>query len=105
MTSSQATALCQESKHTRSGRNALEKAWASKERWSRTYSARFLNDRSEALIALFRRAHQGQLPRHTRQFGYWLKQHAPALFERAHVTLAACADDNQRERLLPTDLL
>lgn len=105
MTSSQATALTQESTHTRQSRISLEKAWADRVRWSRTATARYLNDRSPALIALFRRTNPAQTPRHTRQFGYWLKQFAPGVFDRAHTRLAACADDAARERLLPTDFL
>lgn len=105
MTSAQATAVTQESRHTRASRVSLEKSWASRDRWSRTATARHLNDRSPALLALFRRAYPAKAPSHTRQFGYWLKLYAPALFDRAHRLLAGCADDAARERLLPTELL
>lgn len=105
MTSSQATKLTQEPPETRHKRSAGEKAWAAKPHWSRTATARFLDDRSPALIALFRRSYPAKAPSHTRQFGHWLKIYAPALFDRAHRLLLDCADDAARDRLLPTDFL
>lgn len=91
--------------HRATARANLLTAWEKRRpAWTRTDTARHLNDRSEAILALLRRR-PGQWPKHTHQVGYWLKEHAPALFDRAHATLAAATLDPARERLLPSDLV
>jgi hypothetical protein len=80
-------------------------AWARRRPWTRTDTARHLNDRSEPLLAVIRRAHPQIAAAHTRQAGYWLKVHAPALFDRAHKRLAAATNDDVRANILPTDLI
>ena len=105
MTSRQATALTQTPDESRLRTEAGLAVWARRRTWSRTDTARHLDDRSEPLIALFRRAHPTAAPLHTHRFGYWLREHAPRLFDRAHAALTAAPDDSARERLLPTDLL
>lgn len=105
MTSSQATALVKEPTESATRSASLLASWERRRKWSRTDTARHLNDRSAPLIALFRREHPAMNLTHTRQFGYWLKDAAPALFDRAHTRLAAAPDDAARDRLLPTELL
>lgn len=105
MTTSQATAVLKQPTESANRTAALLAAWERRRKWSRTDSARYLDDRSEPLLALFRREHPSEPPPHTRRFGYWLKEHAPALFDRAHTRLAAAPDDDARARLLPTELL
>jgi hypothetical protein len=80
-------------------------AWERRRPWTRTDSARHLNDRSEPLLAVIRRAHPQLAPAHTRQAGYWLKVHAPSLFDRAHKRLFAATDDTARNAILPTELI
>jgi hypothetical protein len=80
-------------------------AWARRRPWTRTDTARHLNDRSEPLLAVLRRSHPQLAPSHTKQAGYWLKTHFPALFDRAHKRLAAAADDDARSAILPTELI
>lgn len=105
MTSDQATKLVRPHASDVVTSAVLQAAWQRRRKWSRTDTARHLNDRAAPLIALFRRLHPQAAPRHSRQFGYWLKDNTPALFDRAHEKLAGAADDAARERLLPTDLL
>lgn len=105
MTSSQAKNVTMPSTGSLQRHETMLKTWARTRKWSRTDSGRFLNDRSEALLARFRRVYPAIPVTHTSQIGYWLKEHAPALFDRAHLKLSACADDAARERLLPSDLL
>jgi hypothetical protein len=83
----------------------MVETWARKKKWSRTDSARFLNERSAALLARFRRVQSAVTVKHSEQFGYWLKTNAPAIFDRAHARLLEARDDAGRERLLPTDFL
>lgn len=80
-------------------------AWVRRRPWTRTDTARHLNDRSEPLLAVIRRAHPQIAPAHTRQAGYWLKVNTPALFDRAHKRLAAATNDATRATILPTDLI
>lgn len=105
MTSSQATALTQTPSESAARTEAGLRAWATRRRWSRTDTARHLDDRSEPLLALYRRRFPREPIPHTHRFGYWLREHAPVLFDRAHTALAAAPDDPTRDRLLPTELL
>jgi len=93
-----------EAAHVTAARKNLQAAWHGRARWSRTDSARYLNDRSEAFLALLRRR-PGAWPRHTHQLGYWLRTHTPPVFDRAHAALARALDDAARKELLPTDLV
>ena len=105
MTSTQAIAIVKQPEESAVRSASLIAAWERRRKWSRTDTARFLNDRSEPLVALFRRKHPGTSVTHSRQFGYWLKEHTPTLFDRAHTRLSAAPDDTARDRLLPTELL
>lgn len=105
MTSTQASAITKIPAESLDRTNAGLDAWARRRKWSRTDTARHLNDRSEPLIAYFRRRQPSAIIPHCRQFGYWLKLHSPAAFDRAHQRLASAADDSVRDRLLPTELL
>lgn len=79
-------------------------AYERRRTWSRTDSARWLNDRSAPVLALLRRR-QGQWPAHSRSLGYWLKEHTPDLFLSAHAVLAAEKNDDARDALLPQQVL
>lgn len=72
--------------------------------WSRTDTARWLNDRSPAVLAWLRRR-PGQWPGHSKQVGYWLKEYSPRVFARAHDRLAGSPDDTARETMLPREAL
>lgn len=78
-------------------------AWQRRRRWSRTDSARWLNDRSPAVLAWLRRK-AGSWPDHNRQIGYWLKAYRTRIFDRAHARLLG-ASDAEREKLLPNEAL
>lgn len=105
MTSKQATKLLAEVAGQERLTETLHAAWNRRRKWTRTDTARHLNDRAQPLIALFRRLQPTAAPAHSKQFGYWLKDNAPAVFDRAHTRLAGAADDSARERLLPTELI
>jgi len=79
-------------------------AWARRRPWTRTDTGRWLNDRSEALLAWARRRLR-QTPSYSRQIGYWLKENEPATFSRAHARLAACANDDDRSGLLIDEVM
>lgn len=78
--------------------------YAKRRTWSRTDTARWLNERSPAVLAWLRRR-TGNWPAHSKQVGYWLKEYAPRAFDRAHERLAAGADDFARENMLPRETL
>ncbi len=105
MTSTQAKAVLGQSEEEATRSASLIAAWAARRKWTRTDTTRHLDDRSEPLIALFRRRFPKATAPHSRHFGGWLKEHAPALFDRAHTRLSAASDDGERARLLPTELL
>lgn len=91
-------------------RDAAERAsdaglerWEKRRRWSRTDTARWLNERSAAVLAWLRRR-PGTWPAHSKQVGYWLKEYTPRVFDRAHDRLAA-GDDSVRENMLPREIL
>jgi len=79
-------------------------AWDRRRAWSRTETARWLNDRSETLLAWARRRIR-TAPAFSRQLGYWLKDHEPAIFQRAHSRLAACANDEDRNQLVIDEVM
>ena len=83
---------------------ALATAWQKRRKWSRTDTQRFLDDRSEAVLAILRRR-RGYCPLHSHAVGLWLRTSAPRIFNRAHTRLLAAPDDEARSRLLPTELL
>jgi hypothetical protein len=77
--------------------------WEKLRKWSRTDSARWVNDRSAAALAWLRRR-PGQWPAHSNQLGYWLRDHAPEVFDRIHNKLAGMSPE-AREQTLPGSLL
>lgn len=83
----------------------LVRAWTKRRpAWTRTDTARWLNDRSEPLLAWLRRR-SPHAPGHSRQMGYWVKENEPLIFERAHERLARCANQQDRETLLIDEVL
>ena len=83
----------------------LVQAWKKRRpEWTRTDSARWLNERSEPLLAWLRRR-SSQAPEHSRQMGYWVKENEPVIFARAHERLARAGTNEHRERLLIEDVL
>jgi len=80
------------------GRAAYERRRA----WTRTDTARWLNERSAPALAWLRRK-PGAWPAHSRQLGYWVKENAPAFFDRAHARLAQL-NEQARESVLVPDL-
>lgn len=105
MTSGQAQKLMAPSPQQERLTATLHAAWTKRKKWTRTDTARHLNDRAQPLLALFRRVHPAAAPQHSAQFGYWLKDNAPALFDRAHARLASATSDEVRAQMLPTELL
>lgn len=81
---------------------AFVAAYSRRRVWSRTDTGRWLNDRSEPLLAWLRRR-SAQAPIHSRQVGYWLREFQRPLFDRAHARLAPLTDD-AREKLFLDDL-
>ena len=81
------------------GRAAYERRRA----WTRTDTARWLNERSAPALAWLRRK-PGAWPAHSRQIGYWVKENAPGYFDRAHARLTQITDDAAREAVLVPDL-
>lgn len=84
---------------------ALVRAWDKRRpRWTRTDTARWLNDRSEPVLAWLRRR-SPHAPGHSRQMGYWVKENEAAIFARAHERLARCANQQDRDQLLIDEVL
>lgn len=82
----------------------LVQAWSKRRpQWTRTETARWLNDRSEPVLAWLRRR-SPHAPSHSRQMGYWMKENEAPLFARAHERLARCANPD-RERLMIDEVL
>lgn len=79
-------------------------AYLRRRKWTRTDSARWLSDRSEAVLAWLRRK-PGRWPEHSHAVGYWLKENSPRVFERAHTRLGAGKDDAARDAMLPGEVL
>jgi hypothetical protein len=105
MTANQADKLATTAPMTQTAHLAGLVAWERRRKWSRTDTARQLGECGAALLAHFRRQYPAVRVTHTTQFGFWLREHAPALFDRAHAKLSACADDAARAHLLPSELL
>lgn len=78
-------------------------AYEARRRWTRTDTARWLNERSAPALAWLRRK-PGTWPEHSRQVGYWLKENAAALFARAHASLEKMSE-GERADALPMELL
>jgi hypothetical protein len=74
--------------------------------WSRSDSERWLDDRSEALVAWLRRKEPAFTHLHSRRAGRWLRSNRKAFFDRAHLKLAACeTDEAAREKFTLWNLL
>jgi hypothetical protein len=81
-------------------RNAQE-AWTKRRpAWSRDETARWLNDRSETLLALLRRRDAANAPSHSRNMGWWLQSHDKELFARAHAKLLGHKGPREKLTLL-----
>lgn len=78
-------------------------AYEARRKWSRTDTARWLNERSASVLAWLRRR-PGQWPAHSRQMGYWLKDHGSPLFAAVHAALEKLPAA-ARDAALPGDLL
>lgn len=97
-------AACRSAKTETVRETALVEAWAKRRKWSRTESARWLNDRSTQLLAYLRRR-LSHAPSHSKQIGYWLKEYEPKLFDRAHDRLAAYKTEADRDQVLIEEVL
>ena len=88
-----------------SGREAgLVLAWQKRRpEWTRTDTARWLNERSEPVLAWLRR-HAQRAPAHSRQMGYWLKEEEQAIFDRVHARLRA-RPASERDHLMTHEVL
>jgi hypothetical protein len=82
----------------------MARAHQARAAWTRSATARHLDELSAPLLALLRRR-PGRWPHEVHQIGHWLYEHRRDLFVRAHARLAAAPDDAARATLLPTDLL
>lgn len=83
----------------------LVAAWSRRRpAWTRTDSARWVNDRSPGALAWLRRTAPRQAPAYSRHMGYWLKEHGQAAFSRIHQRLAA-ATAAAREGMTLEDVL
>jgi hypothetical protein len=80
------------------------RAWQRRRRWTRTDTARWLNDRGAPLLAWLRRRGP-HAPSRCVQVGYWLKDEQTSLFDRAHRHLAACANDADRDGMIVEEVM
>lgn len=80
--------------------------YAKRRRWSRTDSARWLDERSEAGLARLRRLGR-ECPQVSRRLGHWLKEDArdTQYFGHIHAALAALPNDTARECAHVLDIL
>jgi len=77
-----------------------QEAWARRRpAWTRNETARWLNERSETLLAYLRRKEPSSAPSHSKRMGWWVQTNRKPLFEHAHKKLFGCASPDQRERL------
>ena len=83
--------------------NAYVASYARRRKWCRADSARWLDERSPAIMAWLRRQ-PGQWPNQIEQAGGWLKDRHLALVDRAHARLSAAADDTARSALHVGDI-
>ncbi len=81
-----------------------EKAWRRQRKWTRAFTARYLDDRSATILAFLLRL-PGKWPQRSAHVGFWLQDNAPAVFAQIHERLAALPDDAAREALSVTELL
>lgn len=72
--------------------------------WTRNETTRWLDQRSEPLLAWLRRR-SPRAPSHSRQMGRWVKDNDPAIFARAHQRLAQCTTPQDRDQLLIDEVL
>lgn len=86
--------------------------WARISKWSRTSTARWLNDRADAVNAASLR--RGWQPTHRsdgwrqimpRAPGYTLRDNHPDVFTRIHQRLSALASDEARESALVPEIV
>jgi hypothetical protein len=75
--------------------------------WSRTDSARWLDARSEAVLARLRRLDRECPPVSKLRMGHWLKEQArdQRCFARVHEALTALGNDVAREQALVLEIL
>lgn len=75
-------------------------AYQRRRRWSKTDTARWLNDRHATVVAYLRRRGCGPVGNVT-SVGFWLKEERhPELFEQIHNRLLAMENDEAREAAL-----
>lgn len=104
------TTLAQQSAQARDRSEAHSAAkvasYAKARRWSRTDTARWLSDRSEAVLARLRRLGR-EGPAYSKQMGYWLKDEARdrSTFDRAHAALLTYPDDAARDAALVLEVI
>lgn len=80
------------------------RGYEKRRKWTRTDSARWLNERSPEILAWLRRK-PGAWPAEARQVGYWMKIYAQRHFDRAHARLLAGRDEASREAMLPGEVI
>lgn len=92
----------QSDRHTEAGLAKYERLRT----WSRTDSARWLDARSEAVLARLRRLGR-ECPPVSKRAGHWLKEEArdPRCFARVHEVLRAMPSDVAREQALVLEVL
>lgn len=83
--------------------SAYEKAWEKRRKWTRTFTARLLNERQATVLAFLRRM-PGKWPQRSENIGFWLQRYTPALFAQLHERLAALPDEAAREALPVSEL-
>ena len=59
-----------------------------KSTWTKSQSCRWLDERSEQVLAWVRRRDPERAPWHSHQMGRWLKDEMPSVFARAHLRLS-----------------
>lgn len=82
----------------------MEASWAKRRPWSRTATARWLNDRSPSVMAWLR-LRPGKWPATSNSIGYWLQEHAPAVFGQVHERLLEAGSEAKRDALRVGEVL
>lgn len=77
-------------------------AYERRRAWSRTDTARWLNEHGEAVLAQLRRRGL-ESPSFTKRVGFWLKETARdrGVFDRAHGRLASLDDSTRSVAIVP----